>query len=139
MAALDKNVENNENNQNNERYAMVYKARPRRQQVRNTDGLVGLMGLAVLCGIGLLLALVVGASSNEAPTCGGNTMARGGRCVVHSGGGTYNYSYQEMLDREGTTDTIIRGFGWFLAWPSGALLVLGLISSVPWGGKVSRP
>lgn len=134
MAALDKGKLDEDKTR-----AMADKARSERAKPSVTDRLIVLIVMAVLCGIGLLLALVVGAASNEAPTCGGNTMARDDRCVIHKGGSSESYSYQEMLDREGTTDTVIRGFGWFLAWPSGLLLIIALLPGAPWGSKVAGP
>lgn len=122
--------------------ALVDKARTQRQQLGSGGGegrVPALIALAVLGGIGLLLALVVGASSNEAPTCGGNTMTRDDRCVIHSGGGSDSHSYQEMTDREQTTDTVIRWFGWCLAGPCAVLLIVAALPSPPWGTKVATP
>jgi hypothetical protein len=102
---------------------------------------IAVVTLLVLTGIGLLLALAVGsAHANGIPTCNGQPMAQGDVCeVFDSRGGGGTFTYQQMLDREQSKDTVWRVIGWGLAG-TGVLLIVPIARSLnpskPWGQPV---
>ncbi|MER5360073.1 hypothetical protein [Streptomyces sp. NPDC002785] len=134
MEALDRN----------KTQALVEKAKGERERLGNGRSRVSaLVTLAVVGGIALLLALAVGGDPNEAPSCDDKTMARDDVCVIYSsGGGGGSYSYQEMIDRRESGNTVKRGIGFGLAGLCAALMIpaaVRLDPSTPWGTEVAGP
>ncbi|PVE10014.1 hypothetical protein OIE62_03045 [Streptomyces scopuliridis] len=133
MAALD----------NNGTQAMVEKAKGERERLETGRSRVSaLVTLAVVGGIALLLALVVGGDPNEAPSCDDRTMTRDDVCVIYSSGGGGSYSYQEMIDRRESGDTVKRGIGFGFAGLCAVLMIpaaMRLDPSTPWGTKAAGP
>jgi hypothetical protein len=123
--------------------AMVNKARCERERLRTGRSRVtALVTLAVLGGIGLLLALAIGGDSNAAPTCDDETMTRDDVCVSYSSGGGGTYSYEEMIDRRESSNTVIQGIGFGLAILCAVLMIpaaVRLDPSTPWGTPVAGP
>jgi ribosomal protein L32 len=98
--------------------------------------------LLVLAGVGVLLALTIGAAhSNGVPTCDGRPMTQDDVCSVidtHSGGGTFGYD--QMADRDKSKDTFWRVAGWGLAGVCAVLVVpvaAHLDPSKQWGQPVA--
>jgi len=97
--------------------------------------------LLVLAGIGLLLALVVGSvHAGGVPTCDGKPMGQDDMCqVFDSRGGGGTFTYQQMLDRDQSKDTVWRVIGWGLTGTCVLLIVpvaRQLSPSKPWGRPV---
>lgn len=92
---------------------LIDKARADRERRRSgRSRATALVALAVVGGLGLLLALAVGGDPNTAPACDDKTMTRDDVCVIYSsGGGGGSYSYEEMIDRRESGSTVRRGSG----------------------------
>ncbi|TXS40613.1 hypothetical protein EAO75_37395 [Streptomyces sp. uw30] len=123
---------------------LIGKARADRERRRSgRSRITALTALAVVGGIGLLLALTVGGDPNEPPTCDDKTMARGDTCVIYSNrGGGGSFSYEEMVDRSESSDSVLRGIGFGLAGLCAVLMVpvaIRLDPATPWGDPVSGP
>lgn len=104
---------------------LIDKARADRERRRSgRSRITALTTLAVVGGLGLLLALTVGGDPNESPTCDDKTMARGDTCVIYSSrGGGGSFSYDEMVDRSESSDSVLRGIGFGLAGLCAVLMV----------------
>lgn len=111
----------------------------RRRLLSGRSRTTAVVALLVLIGLGLLLALVVG-SANAVPTCNDQPMAQDDVCdVIASDGSGGTFTYQQMLDREDSQDTVWRVIGWGLT--GGCLLLIvpavrRLDPSKPWGRPV---
>ncbi|MFJ1872120.1 hypothetical protein ACWGKK_18565 [Streptomyces chartreusis] len=124
--------------------ALIDKARAERERRRSgRSRTTALMVLAVLGGIGLLLALTVGGDPNEPPTCDDRTMTRGDVCMIYSsGGGGGSFSYDEMVDRRESSDSVLRGIGFGLTGLCAVLMIPAatrLDPATPWGDPVTGP
>ncbi|NUP22556.1 MAG: hypothetical protein HOZ81_42160 [Streptomyces sp.] len=123
--------------------ALINKAKEERDQQRNRESrMPPLIGAAVLCGIGLMLALAVGGDTKEPPTCDGQTMTRGDKCVISSRGGRDYFSYEEMIDRRESSNTVWRWIGYGLVGLSSVIVVAAIASPDPspaWGTPVTGP
>jgi hypothetical protein len=121
-------------------------ARARGERERRSSGrsrATALFALAVVGGIGLLLALTVGGAPNEPPTCDDKTMTRGDVCVIYSNrGGGGSFSYEEMVDRRESSNTVMRRIGFGVAGLCAVLMIpvaTRLAPSTPWGTPVAGP
>lgn len=96
--------------------------------------------LLILAGIGLILALTVGsAHADGVPTCNGQPMSQNDVCEVISTNGGGSFTYQQMLDRDRSKDTVWKVIGWGLAGTCVLLVVpiaRSLSPSKPWGQPV---
>ncbi|MFD7091031.1 hypothetical protein ACFV94_24990 [Streptomyces sp. NPDC059896] len=124
--------------------ALIDKARAERERRRSgRSRMSALVTLAVVGGIGLLLALTVGGDPDEAPTCDDKTMTRDDVCVIYSsGGGGGSFSYEEMTGRRESGNTVLRGIGFGLAGLCAVLMIPAaerLDPSRPWGAPVTGP
>lgn len=69
-------------------------------------------------------------------------MTREDVCVIYSGGGGGSFSYQGMIDRSESSDTVKRGIGFGLAALCAVLMVpaaVRLDPAEPWGTPVAGP
>lgn len=122
--------------------ALVNKARGQCDRRKNGRSRVrALVTLAVVGGIALLLALVIGGNANAAPVCDGKTMTRDDVCVVY-GRGAGTYSYEGMIGQRETAFSVMRGIGFGLAGLCAVLMIpaaVRLAPSRPWGTPAGGP
>jgi hypothetical protein len=122
--------------------AVINTAIAQRQRLESGRSQVAaIVTLLALVGIGLLLALTAGtAHSSGVPTCDGQSMSQDQVCdVFDSRGGGGTFTYQQMLDRERSKDTVWQIIGWGMAGTCVLLIVpiaVRLDPSKHWGQPV---
>lgn len=103
--------------------------------------LSAVLGLLVLAGIGLVIALTAGAAhSHGVPTCNGRPMGQTDVCmVIDSQGGGGTFDYDQMLQRDKSKGTGLKIVGWSLVGVGVVLIVpvaASLDPSKRWGRTV---